>query len=148
MSVFPHANFPIPVIGPVRSALSLSSLLSQAFGENAQFIAGAWLAYYGEPILQERNFQYWRMNASYVLAATQEIERLDAAGTAAINLTGNEFGRTLISNVGFDGSAFRLRRTGMSASLQQRQLNFGSNGNAATETEFGLLSPDGSVRHE
>ncbi|MET4520159.1 Ig-like domain-containing protein, partial [Bradyrhizobium sp. I1.7.5] len=42
-------------------------------------------------------------SVSYGLAAGQEIERLDitfAAGTTAINLTGNEFGQTLIGNAG------------------------------------------------
>ncbi|MET4515369.1 calcium-binding protein [Bradyrhizobium sp. I1.7.5] len=50
-------------------------------------------------------------SVSYVLAAGQEVERLDttsAAGTTAINLTGNEFGQSLIGNAGantLDGKA-------------------------------------------
>jgi len=42
-------------------------------------------------------------SVSYVLAAGQQVERLDttsAAGTAAINLTGNEFGQNIIGNAG------------------------------------------------
>ncbi|MET4520156.1 hypothetical protein [Bradyrhizobium sp. I1.7.5] len=42
-------------------------------------------------------------SVSYVLAAGREIERLDtinAAGTTAINLTGNEFGQSIIGNAG------------------------------------------------
>ncbi|MET4519975.1 Ca2+-binding RTX toxin-like protein, partial [Bradyrhizobium sp. I1.7.5] len=42
-------------------------------------------------------------SVSYMLAAGQEIERLDitfAAGTTAINLTGNEFRQSIIGNAG------------------------------------------------
>ena len=59
----------------------------------------------GDKVLEAAGGGVDRVAASvgYVLAAGQEVERLDttsAAGTTAINLTGNEFGQSIIGNAG------------------------------------------------
>ena len=87
MAVFLPANFPTPVVGPVGSAVPLSSLLSEAFGDNAQFITGAWLAYYGAPTLQEWNFQYWNMAAPVVSTWRVNGVTIPAATSASFNQT-------------------------------------------------------------
>lgn len=94
MSVFLPVNFPTPVTGPVGSTVSLSSLLSGAFGENAQFISGAWLAYYGAPALQEWNFQYWDMAAPAV--STWQLN-----GAAIPAATSTSFNQTFVASANF-----------------------------------------------
>src|SRR5262245_18862515 len=101
MSVFLRENFPTAMIGPVGSTVSLSSLLSDAFGDNAQYITGVWLAYYGAPTLQEWNFQYWNM-------AAPALSTWQVNGTTIPAATSGIFNQTFVASSNFANVAVQV----------------------------------------
>jgi len=59
---FLFEQLPIDVTGNVGSQISLSTILTDAFGSNWSGYSEFWLAYYGAAALQTWDFNYWDPN--------------------------------------------------------------------------------------
>ncbi|WFU66872.1 MULTISPECIES: hypothetical protein [Bradyrhizobium] len=94
MSSFLRQGFPIALQGSVGSTLSLSSLLTQAYGENAGSITGVWLGYYGAATLHD-----W--NSSYVDPSSPSVSTWRLNGSALPISTSTSFNQTFVSAAQF-----------------------------------------------
>ncbi|WP_456827820.1 hypothetical protein [Bradyrhizobium sp. USDA 4518] len=94
MSSFLRQGFPIALQGSVGSTLSLSSLLTQAYGENAGSITGVWLGYYGAAALHD-----W--NSSYVDPSLPSVSTWRLNGSALPISTSTSFNQTFVSAAQF-----------------------------------------------
>ncbi|WOH48860.1 calcium-binding protein [Bradyrhizobium sp. sBnM-33] len=119
MPTFLRQAFPIALQGSVGTTLSLSSLVTQAFGDNAGSITGAWLGYYGIEAMQAWNFSYvnpaspsisaWRLNGSPIPASTPSSFNQTFVSSAQFATTdvqlGNMFDPQLYMTVRIDNGA-------------------------------------------
>jgi hypothetical protein len=84
-NVFLYEALPVDVVGNVGSEVSLSSILTAAFGSNWGGYTEFWLAYYGANTLAEWDFSYWNPSNPSVSGWLEGGTAITAATASSFN---------------------------------------------------------------